>query len=223
MKLYKFMGKYEFVVNALLNEGIYFADPKCFNDPYETKMIIQKNRKRVSIHDPKILNEIKIASLSEDADDYLMWSHYADGHKGFCIEYNINMKNVPLDDIAVFSDGGFKILFGKVIYRNDPLEISNLEASRDSYDFLKRFLHKFENWSYEKEIRAFAYIQPGCIISSSNYSISAVLIGESCPVDTYYNIKMLCKKINKNIDIKKARYDYKKNKMLFSNMTYEDS
>jgi hypothetical protein len=31
----------------------------------------------------------KVSSSSEVSDSILMWSHYADNHRGFCVEYGL--------------------------------------------------------------------------------------------------------------------------------------
>ena len=61
---------------------IRFTVPRKLNDPFE--MIVQTNDL-----DPGILKatfeEAAILCMSEDWDTILMWSHYADSHKGFVL------------------------------------------------------------------------------------------------------------------------------------------
>ncbi|MGV8921279.1 MAG: DUF2971 domain-containing protein [Pseudomonas sp.] len=41
-----------------------------------------------------LIQETGVFSLSEINDDILMWAHYAESHKGFCIEYSRTVENV---------------------------------------------------------------------------------------------------------------------------------
>lgn len=63
---------------------------------------------------------LKVASLTDRADSFLMWAHYADSHKGFCIEYEtsnllgnecIRKSLLPVyysDKVADFTDYNFE-------------------------------------------------------------------------------------------------------------------
>ena len=39
-------------------------------------------------------NRVGILSLTERCDDLLMWSHYANGHRGFCLEFPSSIQEV---------------------------------------------------------------------------------------------------------------------------------
>ena len=45
-----------------------------------------KFKKDLRLASEKTISEIGICSLSGVPDDILMWSHYADSHKGFCVK-----------------------------------------------------------------------------------------------------------------------------------------
>jgi len=86
-----------------------------------------------------------ISCFSEKVDDLLMWSYYADGHKGFCLEYNTEYE--PFQNV-------FKVNYVKSIPKVD---LSELLINQDKKSgFVEKFLGtKFVNWSHEKEWRAF--------------------------------------------------------------------
>lgn len=93
-----------------------------------------------------IKEKIRITCLSEKKDSILMWSHYADNHKGICIEYDFR----PL---------GYRDLAKRFLY---PVNYVN-----SVFDATKYFLPdaalpnivcyaaitKSEDWSYEYEWR----------------------------------------------------------------------
>jgi len=135
------------------------------------------------------LKDFGILSLAEDEKDILMWSHYADDHKGVCIEFERTESN-ELGDPKVTR---------KVAYtKNYPSMSVKSLLSEDSYhNSLMRVLYtKSEQWSYEKEWRNFqstggeVYPIPGRVLSitfgvrSTKIDIDIVkkLVGPSIPL-----------------------------------------
>jgi len=94
---------------------------------------------------------LKICSFSETPDSIIMWSHYADQHRGFCIEYGV-------EDLPP-SDGFVRMLF-PVVYSERLFDATRYfqAAIRDRNKFNNLFptlaaLYKSPEWSYEKEWR----------------------------------------------------------------------
>ena len=84
------------------------------------------------------LDSLGVLSLTEDALNPLMWAHYADNHKGICVEFDAN-----------------KWLFrlaAEVKYQKElpVLDTANDEPT-DMYE--KICLTKADYWSYEREWR----------------------------------------------------------------------
>ena len=86
----------------------------------------------------KDFDNLGIVCLTEKPDNILMWSHYADGHRGFCLEFNTSF--------APFS-GAEKVKYAKKLpilrLKDDP----DLDLTRDIV------LTKSKGWAYEKEWR----------------------------------------------------------------------
>lgn len=114
----------------------------------------------------------KIACLTEEKDNSPMWAHYADSHKGFVIEYeieelsldmNIEGENVYLNYYPIiYSDSRFdatesavafakKMVFqnfvGSLKCPNNPVEL------KDEFLFIKANIFKHKDWHNEKEWR----------------------------------------------------------------------
>ena len=88
-----------------------------------------------------------IVSLSMKPDDILMWSHYSNGHSGFCIGFDSQV----LKDCS----GGD---FLPVDYPKDNKFPSHnpLESQENLYEFMKKFIGtKSSHWKYEHEYRLF--------------------------------------------------------------------
>ncbi|HAR63410.1 MAG TPA: hypothetical protein DCS13_08105 [Candidatus Margulisbacteria bacterium] len=90
-----------------------------------------------------------ITCFSEDNSSILMWSHYGDNHKGFCIEYDFS-KLSP-------SEVSSRMLF-PVIYRQKLFDATRYSSKIRGGEFNNYFgvlaaMTKAIEWSYEKEWR----------------------------------------------------------------------
>ena len=86
-----------------------------------------------------------IACFTQAYDNPLMWSHYANNHKGFCIEYGVRAMNV-LDEPE----------FGQfyVQYASELSKICVSEALFAPHQVMNRMIGtKSADWAYEKEWR----------------------------------------------------------------------
>lgn len=90
MSYYKFRGCNDLSLSMLRHQEIYFASLHELNDPFEGQFQIDD---KVGDSFEQRLNHRRVycvahgdRSFVENAE--LMWTHYADSHCGFCIEYN---------------------------------------------------------------------------------------------------------------------------------------
>ncbi|HMM04263.1 DUF2971 domain-containing protein [Dysgonomonas sp.] len=83
-------------------------------------------------------------------DNILMWSHYADNHKGVCLEWEIDEKSEEV-----------KSRLMEIVYENDIITLNNIERTQDGFLSINissngRFLvRKLKVWDYEKELRTY--------------------------------------------------------------------
>jgi hypothetical protein len=106
-------------------------------------------KNRMNDYAQELKKKHKICSFSERNDSILMWSHYADYHKGFCIEYSI--ADLPCDSQLPRSI--FPVIYSPKLY---DLTSSLIHAPNDNYNILSRFLlvlRKSEEWKYQREWR----------------------------------------------------------------------
>lgn len=73
------------------------------------------------------MNRMRIACLASDSTNLLMWSHYADGLRGFCIGF----------DEQVLVDGSDQAYLTHVEYLDEPPAVDNFlfAVAADQYDF----------------------------------------------------------------------------------------
>jgi hypothetical protein len=94
----------------------------------------------------------KVCSFSAISDSLLMWSHYADNHKGFCVEFDIE----SLSEQHFFRKNLYPVLYAREFY--DLRSFMSRLANGPRGDFrpmvpLLAMLHKFDGWMYESEWR----------------------------------------------------------------------
>lgn len=137
--------------------------------------------------------DYKILSLSLAKDDHehpaplnnmLMWSHYANGFKGFCVEYDFEkLKNsiestnsieLASSPVKYSTDGNLPIIKMKTFMK------SEIDDSRDaSLEILQAFTNKEQSWLYENEVRFISEL--GGKLFYAPDSINAIYISEKAP------------------------------------------
>ncbi len=126
----------------LVNDRLYCAHWSELNDPLEGRYEIylgDKSVKTQSIMTSRIesaRDTYRVASLSADPTNFLMWSHYAGGHKGVVIEIEISEDHPDL----------MKIFYS-------PFSSIFTEKIQTKEDMKHLFNGKSEEWSYEQEYR----------------------------------------------------------------------
>ncbi len=171
-RLYKYCAYNTNSLAILINSKIWVAKPESFNDPLDCKIrfkskinsqvfgkyLDRTGRTAGSLHkDYEIFVEglktfrdidmktLGVFSMSQIKDNILMWSHYADQHKGFCIEF-IRSPNNLLGNIEVTQPVNYPCEYPEV----DPLDSS---GNIDHSVFRKMLFTKAKDWAYEKEWR----------------------------------------------------------------------
>lgn len=109
---------------------------------------IQKINKENNSNLMNFIQKLGVLSLSERNDSILMWSHYADNHKGFCIGLKGNL--------GFDHDKLIKVKYEKVRYRRVFSEWLELQLDKEKFlDKAEEELvcTKYDDWNYEKEWR----------------------------------------------------------------------
>jgi hypothetical protein len=106
------------------------------------------------------LDKPGILCLCEKSDDILMWSHYAENHRGICLEFNVAEK--------VFFSGAIQVIYSE--------EYPRLHAAMVRDDLANGLLRtKALHWAYEREWRVFA--PAGGKYPFPKESLSGVVLG----------------------------------------------
>ena len=122
-----------------------------------------KSGNRSSTVTPQLLNDAvsflrnlrkltKVCSFSEINNSLLMWSHYADNHKGVCLEYDLD----GLKPDHLFRKCLYPVLYSSQLYDLTPFAVKLFAPDRQDFNHihpLLAVLHKFDGWEYEQEWR----------------------------------------------------------------------
>lgn len=186
-----------------------------------------------------------IACFSEYNDSSLMWGHYANGHHGFCLEYDFKSILKPCQQGCTHIKGcnNFMITpsIAPVIYSKSRFDatshlltviqaniIARAEAPMELYygDTLlisKCLLTKSLDWEYEKEWRLFS---PPSIDSMTNHKMifslkpTAVYIGRRSSAEQAQILNEICKE--KDIPCYKMIQNYHGDDFKLFPVLYED-
>ena len=128
------------------------------NDPFELMPYLRYKRGEDIKQYMKIRDEISglygLLCFSGTCNEPLLWSHYADRHKGIALGFNFDMNNVI-----------------KVIYSNNPIR-EQIELTDNFIINKNRFLDlakiKYKKWEHEDEYRMLVDLK-NCIRIDGHY------------------------------------------------------
>lgn len=152
----------------------------------------------------KIENSFFIGCLAEDYKNRLMWSHYADSHKGFCIEYDYSNYKCRKDIIpfpVCYSEDLVMVPWMYVINQNEE----NMHKAKE--EIMRSLITKDAIWSYENEWRIL-------ILQSEEQNlkmppISCIYIGAMCEDKNKRKLIEIAKELNvpiKQMTIDRGKY-----------------
>ena len=169
---YSFKRCDKYLFQSLINDELNLSSPSKFNDPFDCpiRVLLQNDEEISSLlrytydsclkvacfirnkklpymkEDVYINDEYKINDDKEEFLKSVMWSHYADSHKGICIKYKFTHSIPQIDDrnITVFS------YLKDVRYSDDDM---SKYSEHDSINMHDAFFLKGQQWEYENELR----------------------------------------------------------------------
>jgi tetratricopeptide (TPR) repeat protein len=164
MTLERFLGSLD---NYLVG-NLWFTGLDTMNDPMEG--IPEEVWKDAAVEEAMRndlqtrLADCKICCLSEEFDNFAMWSHYAAAHTGVCLQFSIDPEVLKRQGIeytqisyadGIPFEGTYKPLLGAIKTIEDSKGIAQPESTESMrWNLTKEILsHKFSDWGYEKEWR----------------------------------------------------------------------
>jgi hypothetical protein len=143
-----------------------------------------------------------ILSLSAIRDHTLMWSHYADGHRGFCIGID-SRKLLRFADRLAYS--GIHLLLDKVRYYMELPKLNPYKLT-ESQIFMTKLFCKSQEWSYELEYRLLCGERPDFTLQLAPNILHSVSLGAKCPVADRQRVIELMNNKGYSAAIEEARF-----------------
>lgn len=207
MKIYKYVTP-ETLWKILENESFSVKNINQYNDPYEGRWVQRIFKRKSDIGEDGVicdLNEtlyytvklremLKLTCFSELNNIDLMWSHYAQSHKGFCLEFEVDEAEECSTEGHLFflSSDVSGYAFRKVRYADALPELAHYEG--DSKDHkVERVLQclstKSMRWSYECEYRYIFHANKTTeFISYNSKLLTAIIVGAKAEQDDIINL-----------------------------------
>jgi len=176
----KFKKIDKYLIDSLVHSQLYFAGPEDLNDPFDCKVDIEKSLRKAITEsagsDRQILQKLLNGELLNEINKVhqqikkewgifsacgnpkalncsLLWSHYADAHKGVCLTYGMQTTDFFNSNRII---GGQSVVYGS----NQLTEwFKQLPANENIYNnafeliFKKVMTIKDKCWEYEVEWR----------------------------------------------------------------------
>lgn len=181
MTFYKFrnFSNYKFLLDIIVNQRLYASSFRSLNDNLEGQFTSNTfgDTKKVRLN-PKREEHLSICSFSENYRSHLLWSHYADGHRGMAFGFTIDNSKYDIQ---------------KVNYNG----LSHFDDLPITLDEKKQvFLNKIKDWEYEEEYRVISEKQ--CFI---DIKIEKIIFGTEASKADKELVTKLVELIDKNIAI----------------------
>jgi len=160
-KFAKLFFSFQFSRNGISKEEIIV-----FNEQYDKLFI--RPVEELSLQHDDFLKSLRIACFSESCESLPMWWFYADERRGVCLEYDVNKLE---DKTKLFTfPVNYTRLLPDVIRLLHKLDTTSTEMDNTFNWFISTgvfpCIHKFSDWSYEKEWRYIMLNQENVFVNS---------------------------------------------------------
>ena len=205
MRIYHFLST-EHAINNLALERMKVARYSDLNDPFELMAAELSNkelRRAVSTLKNEFHKNRGLLCFSKSWHNPVLWSHYADKHRGVALGFDVNDEYVAN---IKYSDNRLLVKFKNGQQRNEL----------DSNFVNDLICTKYQHWDYEEEVRLHIDIKDsqnegGLIFTEFEdvgIELKEVILGHSCEV-TIDKIRKLVSVNYDNIEVIKARLAFR--------------
>lgn len=170
-KLFRFYGKHQYFVESIKENYLRIPCVTEFNDPFDSAMYILND----DIQNISNFEETEKALLKDRGDYFAacffaddenneaiknlyMWGHYADGHRGIAVEYDIEYLRKSVQ--KQYTNQELNLIKMDYECKNQPklTEIDLISMGHGIVEpieeyFLKLLRYKTPNWQHENEYR----------------------------------------------------------------------
>jgi len=203
MRVYHFTST-EFGLSDIALKRLKISRIEDLNDPFEL-LAAELSEKNSRTALPALKAQLHTSSgllcFSKRWRNPVLWSHYADKHRGMCLGFDI-------------ADGDAKAIDYDA--ERFDFDVEGAVGSPAAFDLTQRLLYtKFKDWAYEEEVRVYMSLDPateqnGLYFADFGASLSLreVVLGHRCtlPIDS---VRKLISQVDSAVSIIKARLAFK--------------
>lgn len=205
IKLFSFRKLNKYSLADLINKTITVCHPSLMNDPFDSLFALWSKPDNLNLScsekthiQPysKSFDYFRIRSFSScSPKNVLMWSHYGDEHRGFCVQYRLSKHFIKEEE----NDLNKHMYLKKIEYTKNKIsvEVNTLNSTLG-------FATKYRDWKYEKEVRLISYNPQvegkfHSISLDSDSGIGAIYFGYRCDENDIKTIMNICSERYKGI------------------------
>ena len=205
MRLYHFVNE-ENGLDDIKKRRLKIATFSELNDPFELFSIELSNpslRRAFNVLKRELSSKRGILCFSRNWHNPVLWSHYADKHRGICLGFDL-----PDDKVESISYSG-KRLLAQIDSFVSPSNV-------DSLNLMKKLLFtKYEHWKYEEEVRGFVTLEEQDIETKLYFSefseelkLREVIVG-ACSNISQQTLTESLGDLSSTVSVSKARLAFK--------------
>lgn len=157
-------------------------------------------------HWHKVYQESKyeqgVLSVSEPRDNLLMWSHYADSHKGFCVGFDTKRLEAFFNQLA--NHDHIAVVTRKVAYVLDYPTLNFFKLDDPSL-YAEPLSIKSSDWEYEQEYRFIRMNKANIQFGLDTGIIVEVIFGCEMPDEHKREIKDVLREKGSKVELFEAR------------------
>ena len=194
MSIFKFRAFNKDSIKILENRELWFARPDSLNDPFECPFEpdqlflglsqfdslepnIKEKAKTIALN---TFNSMGICAFSRARKNQLMWSHYANEHKGFCIGFNEDLLTQNNEQIrAIDVEYQSKLPRSQILKSFNMPDENSIESKIDRTAYNSIIGTKYTYWKYERERRL--VIPKSKALSFSSKAVVSIAFGLRMP------------------------------------------
>lgn len=162
--LFKFYKNTLYSLESLSEGYFYFSSPRYFNDPFDClvnrEKFIMRGGKGISQH----RENLGVCCFSLENTNSLMWGHYTDHYKGFCLKFQnqslLTRNNMIQDHVSYLKQyEPSNQNLSKVLFEVEKVGMNSPDTELIQNILLMQFEYcsKYYDWQYEQEYRAVSW------------------------------------------------------------------
>jgi hypothetical protein len=185
--VYKFLPA-AFALENLKKHRIKISEFSDMNDPFELRGVALSSPDAQSALISSASSICGVLCFSRNWNNLMLWSHYADRHKGICLGFDVR---VPVEEILYIDEPELRddniLVAAAARARELSQEDDEFQAAESVLTKMRRA--KFKGWSYEEEVRLLLGLQEEqkdgefyFAELDENIRLTTVIVGPRCAV-----------------------------------------